>query len=144
MLPRIKSLCHSGWLTKVNQRSVRVPPVAWAVRTACGFYRGWRHSRSLGCTVAPGTHRGWITATRLRLYPFNTGYLPLNYSGNPGVNGVSYRGRLTQVNEDQFLGIMSRKKGLAEPAAVSHTCVCKVRYRYNGLCFLCEIDWMYY
>jgi Ca2+-binding EF-hand superfamily protein len=24
--------------------------------------------------------------------PFNTGYLPLNYSGNPGVNGVSYRG----------------------------------------------------
>ena len=27
-----------------------------------------------------------------RLYPFNAGYLPLNYSGNPGVNGVSYRG----------------------------------------------------
>ena len=24
--------------------------------------------------------------------PFNTGYLPLNYSGNPGVCGVSYRG----------------------------------------------------
>jgi hypothetical protein len=25
------------------------------------------------------------------LYPFDTGYLPLNYSGNPGVNGVYYR-----------------------------------------------------
>jgi hypothetical protein len=24
--------------------------------------------------------------------PFNTGCLPLNHSGNPGVNGVSYRG----------------------------------------------------
>ena len=26
-----------------------------------------------------------------RLYPFNTGYSPLSYSGNPGVNDVSYR-----------------------------------------------------
>ena len=26
------------------------------------------------------------------LYLFNTGYLPLNYSGNSGVNGESYRG----------------------------------------------------
>jgi hypothetical protein len=24
--------------------------------------------------------------------PFNSGCLPLNYSGNPGVNGVSHRG----------------------------------------------------
>ena len=24
--------------------------------------------------------------------PFNTGCVPLNYSGNPGVNGVSHRG----------------------------------------------------
>jgi hypothetical protein len=26
-----------------------------------------------------------------RGHPFKTDYLPLNYSGNPGVNGVSYR-----------------------------------------------------
>ena len=38
-----------------------------------------------------------------RLYPFNTGCLPLNYSGNPGVNGVSYRGvkaELERLRED--------------------------------------------
>ena len=26
---------------------------------------------------------------RFPLYPFNTGYLPLNYNGNPGANGVT-------------------------------------------------------
>ena len=26
------------------------------------------------------------------VYPFNAGCLPLNYSGNPGADGVSYRG----------------------------------------------------
>ena len=27
-----------------------------------------------------------------RAFPFDTGHLPLNDNGNPGVNGVSYRG----------------------------------------------------
>ena len=37
---------------------------------------------------AQGYEYGRVTGWR---YPFNTGCLPLSYSGNPGVNGVSHR-----------------------------------------------------
>jgi hypothetical protein len=33
-----------------------------------------------------------IWSLKSKVYPFNTGYSLLNYSGNPGVNGVSHRG----------------------------------------------------
>jgi hypothetical protein len=31
-------------------------------------------------------------------HPFDAGCLPLSYSGNPGVNAVSYRGYLAKVS----------------------------------------------
>ena len=33
-----------------------------------------------------------------KAFPFHTGCLPLSYSGNPGVNGVSYRGLCQRTN----------------------------------------------
>jgi hypothetical protein len=42
-----------------------------------------------------------------RGYPLNTGCLPLSYSGNPGVNGVSHRSGLVQV-------------GLSDSACLDH------------------------
>ena len=38
--------------------------------------------------VWEGSANGFPIAT----YPFDTGCLPLSYSGDPGVNGVSHRG----------------------------------------------------
>jgi hypothetical protein len=35
---------------------------------------------------------GMVSVRRFPLAPFNTGYSPLNCSGNPGVNGLSHRG----------------------------------------------------
>jgi hypothetical protein len=49
---------------------------------------------TMAAMLSPQTHFvGAATAGGSKqAFPFKTGYLPLNYSSNPGVNGVSYRG----------------------------------------------------
>ena len=49
------------------------------------------------CEAAAGANRASVTsgssiAVATLAHPFDTGYSPLSYSGNPGANGVSYRG----------------------------------------------------
>ena len=78
---------------------------------AVGLLMGWRLGMGLAiwmplvscCTVYRHAHLGYAFTQAsavsrrfpfpvYRLPPFNAGHLPLNCSGNPGVNGVSHRG----------------------------------------------------
>ena len=49
-------------------------------------------------------------------HPFTTGWLPLSCSGNPGVNGVFYRG----ANRTYFINSASGESTYAAPADCGH------------------------
>ena len=45
-----------------------------------------------GADTEPAGSTLWVSIYWQVSHPFDTGCLPLSYSGNPGVNGVSHRG----------------------------------------------------
>ena len=57
----------------------------------------------------------WLLGVMVSVFPhcnpFNTGCLPLNYSDNPGVNGVSYRGNGKYPGQELFVGTKATTLG---------------------------------
>ena len=51
---------------------------------------------------------------RLQVCPFNAVCLPLNYSGNPGINGVSYRDANLHTLQSTAAGLSAVKASLQE------------------------------
>jgi hypothetical protein len=72
----------------------------------------------LGVRHCPARRRREVSerVSTMLLHPFDTGCLPLSCSGNPGVNGVFYRG----ANRTYFINSASGESTYAAPADCGH------------------------
>jgi hypothetical protein len=81
----------------------RPAPHRRAAAEARGAHRGarlvWLDAAVRRRLSRPAGGAGAAAAARRGTHPFNTGCLPLDYRGNPGVNGLSYRGLARQEQE---------------------------------------------
>ena len=127
-----RARAHTGFLTgrgvlclHIRHGQGRLTTWHWARRysafTSCCCVPG------LGCSGASPPHREQPDIP-VR-YPFNVGCLPLNCSGKPGINGVSYRGvnGTRPARYVRYTRCVSYREGRAYP----HSPPCKTRHTHT-------------